>query len=269
MRDSEAGRALYEWLDREVFSDVRSEVGIDLDKEADRITAFATGDEGAIAVVQGNISQETKDKLLALMALGDRLDKLGSKSRPYYYFAADNERQIVGDGDVQLRVDSFEDGMYLSFALKDRVIATSTEAQMQAMLANNGKLPAAGKPSGTLFVLSAEKSLMQAGLKPNALDAANIDWDSNLLRNTDQVAVMIADVAGKVAIEAQLVAREAEMAQSLASIARGLISLQMFSDEMDPEIAAVPQSTRVDVDDAKLSISVAFDPVRLVAMLDE
>ena len=40
----------------------------------------------------------------------------------------------------------------------------------------------------------------------------------------------------------------------------GLISLQVFNDDMDPEIADFLQNTDVDVDGNKLTISVALDP---------
>ena len=80
---------------------------------------------------------------------------------------------------------------------------------------------------------------------------------------------MIADVAGKIAIEAQLVATEPEMAQSLASIVRGLIALQAFSDDMDPDISAFLRGTRVDVDNRLLKISVALAPDILAAVLDD
>ena len=47
MRSSDAGQPIYEWLQREVFADVRDDAGIDLDKEADRITAFSAAESGA------------------------------------------------------------------------------------------------------------------------------------------------------------------------------------------------------------------------------
>ena len=58
------------------------------------------------------------------------------------------------------------------------------------------------------------------------------------------------------------------MAESLASIVRGLISLQVFNDDMDPEIATFLQNTDVDVDGNKLTISVALDPEVVVAAIE-
>jgi hypothetical protein len=46
-----------------------------------------------------------------------------------------------------------------------------------------------------------------------------------------------------------------------------LISLQAFNDEMDPEVASVLQSTKVDVAGSALKISLALDPDTVVSAL--
>ena len=138
------------------------------------------------------------------------------------------------------------------------------------MLESKGKLPRRDTASGTLIVLSAEKSLIQAGMHADQIDDdGDGGWESNILRNTEQVAVMIADVAGKIAVETQLIAKQPEMAESLASIVRGLISLTMFSDDMNPDVAQFLQGTSVDVDGSILKISVSMDPEAVVAVLDD
>jgi hypothetical protein len=116
-------------------------------------------------------------------------------------------------------------------------------------------------------VLSAERNLVQAGVKADEL-GDDVGWDSNILRNTKQAALLIADEAGKIAIEAQLVTTEKEMADSLASIVRGLISLQIFNDDLDPDVASFLQNTSVEVDDKTLKLRVALDPELVVATLD-
>ena len=80
--------------------------------------------------------------------------------------------------------------------------------------------------------------------------------------------MLLADKDGKIAIEAQLVTTEKAMADSLASIIRGLISLQIFNDDMDPEVAKFLQSTTVEVVDNALKVSVALDPELLVAAIE-
>ena len=138
---------------------------------------------------------------------------------------------------------------------------------MKALLDNKGEIAADRDGTGAMLVLSADRSLVQAGLSTSDFED-DIGWDSNIIRNTKQVALLIADDSGKLAIEAQLLAAEKAMADSLASIARGLISLQIFNDDLDPEISQFLQNTSVDVDGTTLTVKVTLDPEAVVAALD-
>lgn len=268
MRTSDAGKHLYGWLQREVFEDIHDDAGIDLDKEADRITAFSDEENGAVVLLEGNISQESRDKLLAVAAGAESLETFDHKGKIFYFAEGEGHDHDGGNGDIE--INSFENGVYFTFALKDRLLATSTREKMEALLVSDGKLPRRKTTDGTLIVISAEKSLIQAGMKADQVDAdGEGGWQSNILRNTEQVAVLVADVAGKIAVETQLIAKKPEMAESLASIVRGLISLTMFSDDMDPDISEFLRGTSVDVDGSKLKISVAVDPEMLIAALDD
>ncbi len=266
MRTSVAGGKLYAWFDDEVMSEIREEVGIDLDKETDRITAFSAPGAGTVVSIEGNISQESQDKVLALAAGVDTLQTLKFERKTYYYIEGDGDRGGHRHRNGNIEIDSFENGVYFSFALKNRVIVTSTSEQMESMLASNGKIAKRSSPSGTLFVLTAEKSLVQAGLRPDEFEADD-GWESNILQNAEHVAMMVADVAGNLAVEVRLVTREADMAESLASIARGLISLAVFDDDMEPEVAEALRSTKVAVDDRTLTIKVVLDADLVVATL--
>ena len=58
--------------------------------------------------------------------------------------------------------------------------------------------------ANALVVLTAEKGLIQAGMQAEQVDVDGDDgWQSNILRNTEQVALLIADIAGKIGIETQ------------------------------------------------------------------
>ena len=268
MRSSEAGQHLYRWLQGEVFEDVREDAGIDLDKEADFLTAFATEEEGMVVIIEGNISQDTKDKALAIGAASGGLDKLESRGKTFYHVKPDaDDDDDEGNGNIDIEIDSFDNGAFLSFDIKNKILVTSTQELMEALLADKGRVSGVKSEKGALFILSAERNLMQAGARAGDLDE-EVDWDSNILRNTEQAALLIADKAGKIAIEAQLVTTEKEMAEALASIVRGLISLQVFNDDMDPEIAGFLQNTSVEVSDNKLTITVALDPEAVVAAIE-
>jgi hypothetical protein len=264
MRSTDAGQHLYGWLQKEVFDDVRDDAGIDLDKEADYLTAFATEDDGLVLIIEGNIGQDTEDKVMAMGAANGSLDKFGSGKKTFFHIKDDDID--IDDGNIEIDMDSFDDGAFFSFAIRNKLLVTSTQERMEALLADKGKVAGVRGEKGQLFILSAERNLLQAGARTD--DFGDDDWDSNILRNTEQAALLIADQAGKIAIEAQLVTTEAGMAESLASIVRGLISLQVFNDDMDPEVAGFLQATDVNVDGNKLTINVALDPEVVVAAIE-
>ncbi|MBT8087678.1 MAG: hypothetical protein KJO46_06555 [Gammaproteobacteria bacterium] len=262
MRSGKAGRTLYDWMDGEVFEEIRGEVGIDVGKEAKQVTAFAAAGEGPIILIDGNISQDTKDKLLAIGTAqsGGNLQTFESDGKDYYFFAGNGER----DDD---RV-SPDEAAYVSFALKNKVLVTKSKKQMTTLLASNGKIDRGKPEKNALFVLRADRGLIQAGLDADQLDDSS-DWNSNILRNTRQVAVLLADLGDKLGFEAQLMTNEADMANAMASIVRGLISLQAFNDDLDPELSSTLQSTTVDVDGNRLKIALALDPAVVVSALED
>lgn len=265
MRDGKSSRGIYDWLNAEVFEEIRGEVGIDFDQEAQRLTAFSSVGEGPVILLDGKISQDTKDKIMAIAAADGELQTFKSSGKAYYFF--DGDRDGADTGDIDIDIESLEKEAYVSFSLKDKIVITNTHDQMKALLANNGKIKSTKTDKNSLFVLRAERSLIQAGVNADEMD--DDDWDSKILRNTKQVAVMMADLGDKLGFEAQLMANEPEMANSLASIVRGLIGLQAFNDEMDTEIAAVLQSTKVDVSGSTLKLSLSLDPDTVVSALED
>ena len=262
MRSADSGKGLYNWLDGEVFVEIHEEVGIDIGKETNRITAFADTEHGSVIIVDGPVSQESRDKMLAIATLETELELLKSGGKTYYQFGDADE-----DSDTDL--DALKDGGYFSFDVKDKIIVTSTEEQITTLLGNNGKIPAMDVNENALFVLSADKSLVQAGLRTDELADDDDDWNSKILRNTKQAALLIADSDGLIAIEAQLVSSEPGMAQSLGSIVNGLIALQAFNDELDPQLVSLIQNTKVEVNDSTLSINTVIDPALIISILDD
>lgn len=267
MRDSESGRELHGWLDREVFSELRKESGIDLAREADRVTAFATDEDDAVVLVEGEISSTTEDKLMAIAAAAAEFESFSHRNRAYHFVRGDTHS--AGD-DAKIHID-LDDGAYFSFALEDKVVVTATRERMLELLDHRGRLRDRDRQRGALLVLSAERSLVQAGVQADALGdrADEDDWDSSFLSNARQVALLLSDAGDELALQAQLVAVDAEKADALASIARGLIALQAFSDDMEPDVRDMLQSIAVDVDDTVLKLSLALDAKLVVEQLDD
>ena len=139
---------------------------------------------------------------------------------------------------------------------------------MKDLLDNRGKLVGSGSHDGALFVLTADKAFVQAGLNTDELDDDG-GWNSNILRNTEQLALTIAGIDDMISIEAQLVSTDPAMAQSLGGIANGLISLQAFNSELDPELKSLLLNTKIDVKDNVLSISTVITPDVIIRALDD
>ncbi len=264
MRASPAGASLYAWLDKEVFSELRAESGVDLGKEVDQVTAWSENGQGAVMVIDGAFSQDTKDKALVAAAAAERFETLKAGRKTYYLVRGDGSHRSD-----KVDIDGLGDEFYFSFDLPQKLVLAARPQEMEAMLANDGKVPGARSHNGALFVLTAEQSLIQAGMDTRGMDDEGEGFKSNILRNTRQVALMVADVADTIAVDLQLVATEAAAAESLASIVRGLIALQAFSGEADPRVAQILQGARVDVDDARLKISLALSREFITAALDE
>jgi hypothetical protein len=207
-----------------------------------------------------------------LIAADGDLSPIKASGKTYYHFLGEegDNKLDFSNGDIDIDIDSLEDEAWISLALKDKILITGTEEQMQALLANNGKIARRNSHDGALLVLTAEKTLLQAGMNSTAMgDNGDSDWDSNILRNTEQVAFLMAAAADKLALEAKFVTAEPEMAESLASVVRGLVSLMAFSDDMDAEAIAVLQGTKVETSGNNLSISLALAPELVVRTLSE
>ena len=263
MKSEEAGKPVYGWLRDEVFADVEEDAGVDIDREVHSLTAFASSGQGPVVVIDGDFSDETRDKIMALIAAGGDISPLKASGHKYYRLGDGDSEVTYSAKDVSITLDSLDDGGWISMDIKDKILITGGEAQMKSLLANKGRVPGPGKGNRAMLVLTAEKTLLQAGMNTAKLGGdgdGDSGLDSKILRNTEQVAFLLAAVADKLAIEAELITTDAEMAESLASVARGLISLVAFDDSMDAETLAMLQSTRIEAKGNSLNLSLAVDP---------
>lgn len=269
MRNAESGKLLYEWLDGEVFTEIHDEVGIDIDKEVDTITAFSSAGGNTVILIEGDLSQGTQDKLLAIAAAEAKFE-LREHGDKVYYRVWDSKASKRSDPDAEIDdnpLADLEDEAFFSFAEKNKLIVTSKDAELRAMLDNGGKIAGSGSHEGALFVLTADKTFVQAGLKTDGLDEDGDAWKSNVIRNTEQAALLVSGQSDRIAVEAQLVSADANMARSIGGIVNGLIGLQSFNSELDPEIREIIENTRVSVNENVLSVSTVIDPALVVTVL--
>lgn len=264
MRATASGREMYRWLDAEVFVEINDKIGIDLNREVNRLTAFSHDGMGTVVLVEGPVSKSTRDKLLALVAADASLDVLEFDGKTYYH-ASGGEQHSSDDGPLR----DLDESAYFSFDLPDKVVIASEKEQLHELLQNGGRITGSSSHDGALFVLTADKDFVQAGMRTERFVDDEDDWDSNILRNTEEVAFLASDRDGLLAIEARLKSRDARMAESIGSIANGLISLQLFNSELAPEVRTLIQSTKVEVIDKVLTISTVFDPEVLMQLVHE
>lgn len=267
MRDTESGSQIYKWFEGEVVVEINDELGIDLNSEVNSITAFSASKNGTVIVIDGPLTKDSRDKLLALAATEGKLDPREHGGRDYFQIG-DGEDADSADNDP---FNDLEDSAYFSFSLDDKAIITGNESQMKELLDNGGNIAGSGSHDGAMFVLSADKSFVQAGLRTDALtdDDDNDDWESNILRNTRQAALLVSDSSGMIAIEAKLVSTDPKMAEAIGGIVNGLIGLQAFNSELGPEIQSLIRNTKIEVNDAILSINTVIDPELVVSVLND
>jgi len=266
MRGSESGSRIYEWFEDEVVIEIDEELGINLNSEINSITAFSDSTNGTVMIVEGPITKASQEKILALVGKEANVETRSHKGMPYYFIGDGPERRSHGDDPF----DDLEDASYSSFAIEGKAIIAASEAQLKALLDSGGKVAGAGSHSGALFVISAEKSFVQAGLRTDRISNGDgDDWESNILRNTKQAALLVSDSSGMIAVEARLESTDPKMAQAIGGIVNGLISLQAFNSELGPEIQALIRNTKVVVSDAILSINTVIDPDIVVSVLED
>ena len=267
MRTAESGNGFSEWFNAEIAADIREETGIDLSSEVNSITAYSDASNGTVILIDGPVTKETQDKLLALAAMRGYVDTREYDGKTYYFVGDDGDSGSSGRDPF----DDLDDSTYFSFGISHKAIITSSENQLKALLDNGGRIVGSRSHDGALFVLTADMSFVQAGLRTNRLADEDDDdgWESNILRNTEQVAILIAERSGQIAIEAQLKSKDPKIAASIGAIINGLISLQAFNSELGPEVQSLIENTRVEVNGNVLTINTVIDPALVAEMLND
>lgn len=266
MRTSESGSPIYDWFDDEVIEEVGEEIGVDLNDEVNSVTAFSDEQLGTVIVVEGPLRKDFRSQVMAALRMDAELQDFKFDGKAYH-FAGDDEEADSRNEDP---FDDLENGVFFSFAVKNKLIVASHEEQMKALLESGGKIAGSGSVDDAMFVLTADKSFVQAGLRPEGMaDDEDDDWESNIIRNTEQAALLISDSDGRIAFEAQLVSVDPKMAESIGGIVNGLISLQAFNSELGPELQSLLQNTRVRVDENLLSISTVIEPELVIEIVSD
>ena len=249
MRGSEVGRKLYGWLDKELFADLRNDLGVDLGAETDRVTVFSQGEDNAVLAIRGRFSDQTREKVLALAQREAQVDEHEADGSRYYQLGQMDDADFDG---------------YFTFAIDGLLLFTSEAATMEKLLADGGRVEERAAADGTLFVLTADR-MMQGGIRPQAGTGGS--WESRILEHTREATFFVADRDGLAAIEAKIVASDPGMALAVGGIVGGLIGLQAVAAEEEPALAELLSKTKVTVNEGTVGISALVEPELMTRLL--
>ena len=78
MRTTESGSKIYGWFEDEVVEEISEKTGINLSAEVNSITAYSDATNGTVVVVNGPMTKESQERLLAIatMEAGGDIDLL-------------------------------------------------------------------------------------------------------------------------------------------------------------------------------------------------
>ena len=209
------------------------------------------------------MSGQTREKILEIARREGKLERREHAAKTYYRFQESKSSEGRDD------IGSLDDGGYFTLDVDRKLIVTSDERRLTALMDSGGRITGAESTRDALFVLTADKQFVQAGMRTSEFGDDDDDWDSNILRNTEQAALLVSDRGGMLSVEAKLTSADPQMTKSIGNIVSGLISLQAFNAEMDPAIAGILRNTKVDVAEKVLSISTVLDPSVVVAILKD
>ena len=258
MRDSSVAKELNRWMESEVYDGIDSELGVDVSAELDRFIAYGNEDGDFTVRLGDGISAATQKKLLREIEDDTEVRRETGSFGEYFVIDGDEHFSIEGDNDVDIKTDT----VYVS--LDRQIVVTSSLDRLEdAMTGRRGG-------GASVLILDGSKPFVQIGANTGFMqEEGEVDFDSDLLQKTEQVAILIGDSNGLIDLHTRITASDPQVTNSLANIVRGLIGLQTLSSELPPYVTDILQSLRVDADSAGLSLRLTVAADSLRQLLDE
>ncbi len=264
------------WMSDEVFEEVASETGIDLQENLDGITVFGNGDDGENGAVllhgnlQGEIQQEIVDFLESSSTDMER-ENLGNIE--VYSFSDIEMRKrkrhrrlsLKSDDDIDININGDEDA-FIGFGQQGQTIITQNRSLLEKWSEAGGRFSNRTDHSGALLVLEADRSLVQGGVRREIGHRG--PWNSSIGKNMEQIALILFDEAGLAALDINILTSTPKTAESLHDVVRGLLSLKSLTLDDEPELSELLDDTNVDVAGSKVTISSRFSPEALINVFD-
>jgi len=245
MQLAPAGQHIYEWLEDEVLEELRDDTGIDVSDVLTGISVFGPSvseryhSDEAVFILHGEFSPSDQAQIIEAL------------------------EQHVDITTTTLFRSSRGHDMYLSFGPNQQTIITKDEAQLERFL--DGQQKQLPDTRNKILILQAESPLVQGGL--NTQIQNNTPWDSSILRNVEQVAVVISDDAGQLRLQANLLAAKPEMAMALQNLVQGLIALSALNED-EPEIAELLSQAHIEAEGNRVVLEITVDPETLMDFVD-
>ncbi|MEL6869223.1 MAG: hypothetical protein AAFO81_05430 [Pseudomonadota bacterium] len=267
MRDSEAGKPLYRWLQDEVLEEANESleeefddaIDLDLDRDIERITAYGNADGDVTAIITGNISTATRDKLMSLADEHGTLDSKRTAGKTYYHL----QGMAIDEKDLQVEADE----LFFSFDGSKRLILGTHEKNLQAAMRQSARR---GNAPSAMLVLSADRELVQGGVNTDEFgDNDSFSFNSGLLKQTRELAFVLADSNGDIDLQLSITADDPEATNSLAAVVRGLIGLQALSGEGNPELRKLLNSVQVNNDSRGLTLRLVTAPDTVLRIIED
>ena len=111
MRSESAGKGVYGWMVDEIFDDVKEDAGVDLENDLNSLTGLSIDGQGPIFLFEGNVSQTSKDRLMAVIAAEGNLKPQESSGKSYYRFTdggRDDDSGGFGSDNIEIQLEELE-----------------------------------------------------------------------------------------------------------------------------------------------------------------
>ncbi|MEO0366547.1 MAG: hypothetical protein AAF265_13785 [Pseudomonadota bacterium] len=259
LRTSKPGQVILDWVDDEVVDDMEKEFDFDAGEDLDRLFFHGNAEGSFSARILGTLSDATRAHMLSEM-LKNTDATLKNDGWGEYYVIDDAGDEIEFDnGDMSLDTDT----IYVSLATGDGLFIASSAERLEA------EIRGIRGGNANVLVLDGRRPFLQIGVNADELDESQqFDFDSDLLRQTSQVALMIGSVGDSLDFHTRITATDPEVTDSMANIVRGLISLRMLSNEMPEAVGSIIDKLNVDSDSGGMSIRLQVTPDEVRALSD-
>ncbi|MEL7310525.1 MAG: hypothetical protein AAFN07_03365 [Pseudomonadota bacterium] len=251
LRTSEPGEIILDWVDEEVTDDLERDLNFNAGEDLDRLFFHGNAEGSFSARILGDLSEDTRDHLRSEM-LKNTDATLKNDGWGEYYVIEDAGDEIEFDnGDMSLDTDT----IYVSLADNDGLFIASSAERLAA------EIRGIRGGNANVLVLDGRRPFLQIGVNADEIDkSSEFGFDSDLLRQTSQVALMIGSVGDALDFHTKITATDPEVTDSMANIVRGLISLRMLSSEVPEPVGRIIDKLRVDSDSSGMSIRLQVTP---------